>query len=113
VDTTDPDVAADRLLDLGLEIAVVKLGPAGVLAKTHDQRVLAPAYPVQVVNGLGAGDGFGGAFSHGVLAKWTLEDTITFANVAGAIVASRLGCSEAMPTREEIEVLMEGARIAK
>ena len=66
--------------------------------------------PVEVVNGLGAGDGFGGAFCHGVLAGWALGDTIRFANAAGAIVASRLACSDAMPTRQEIEELMEGAR---
>jgi 5-dehydro-2-deoxygluconokinase len=107
VDTADPDRAADRLLELGLSLAVVKLGPEGVLAKTRDDRVEVPPVVVEVVNGLGAGDGFGGAFCHGVLAGWTLLDTIRFANAAGAIVASRLSCSDAMPTTEEIERLLE------
>ncbi|MGA7835282.1 MAG: PfkB family carbohydrate kinase, partial [Acidimicrobiales bacterium] len=107
VDTADPDRAADRLLDLGLSLAVVKLGPEGVLAKTREERVEVPPVAVDVVNGLGAGDGFGGAFCHGVLAGWTLLDTIRFANAAGAIVASRLACSDAMPTTEEIERLLE------
>ncbi|MFY9783339.1 MAG: 5-dehydro-2-deoxygluconokinase [Acidimicrobiales bacterium] len=110
VESSDPDVAADRLLEIGLDIAVIKLGPDGVLAKSKDERVLAPPVPVVVVNGLGAGDAFGGAFCHGVLAGWPLGDVIHFANAAGAIVASRLGCSEAMPTTKEIEDLMEGAR---
>lgn len=107
VDSADPDVAADRLLELGLSIAVVKLGPEGVLAKTRDERLEVPAVDVDVVNGLGAGDGFGGAFCHGVLAGWTLQDTLRFANAAGAIVASRLACSDAMPTIVEIEQLLE------
>lgn len=107
VDSADPDVAADRLLELGLSIAVVKLGPEGVLAKTRNERVEVPPVNVEVVNGLGAGDGFGGAFCHGVLAGWTLLDTIRFANAAGAIVASRLACSDAMPTLEEIERQLE------
>jgi 5-dehydro-2-deoxygluconokinase len=107
IDSADPDVAADRLLELGLSIAVVKLGPEGVLAKTRNERVEVPPVNVEVVNGLGAGDGFGGAFCHGVLAGWTLLDTIRFANAAGAIVASRLACSDAMPTLEEIEQLLE------
>jgi len=108
VDSSEPDTAADRLLDLGLNAAVVKLGPEGVLAKTRDERVVVPPIPVQVVNGLGAGDGFGGAFCHGVLAGWPLVEIIRFANAAGAIVASRLACSDAMPTAEEIEKLIEG-----
>lgn len=112
VGSRDPDVAADRLLDLGLQIAVIKLGPEGVLAKTRDQRVLAAPLDVEVVNGLGAGDAFGGAFCHGVLGDWALSDVIAFANASGAIVASRLGCSEAMPSREEILESMEGARRA-
>ncbi|HUZ42518.1 MAG TPA: 5-dehydro-2-deoxygluconokinase [Acidimicrobiales bacterium] len=107
VDSTDPDVAADRLLELGLTIAVVKLGPEGVLAKTRNERVEVPPVNIEVVNGLGAGDGFGGAFCHGVLSGWPLLDTIRFANAAGAIVASRLACSDAMPTLEEVERLLE------
>jgi 5-dehydro-2-deoxygluconokinase len=106
IDSTDPDVAADRLLELGLSIAVIKLGPDGVLAKTPSERIEAPPVIVDVINGLGAGDGFGGAFCHGILAGWTLLDTIHFANAAGAIVASRLACSDAMPTTEEIERLL-------
>ncbi len=106
----DPDVAADRLLDLGLSVAVIKLGPEGVLAKTEHERVLSMPVAVHVVNGLGAGDAFGGALCHGILAGWPLSDVIHFANAAGAIVASRLGCSEAMPTTEEIEDLLEGTR---
>ena len=74
VGTRDPDLAADRLLELGLELAVVKLGPEGVLAKTRDERVEVPPVPVRVVNGLGAGDAFGGALCHGLLAGWPLDD---------------------------------------
>jgi 5-dehydro-2-deoxygluconokinase len=110
VGSANPDEAADRLLALGVELAVIKLGPEGVLAKTRHERVLASPVPIDVVNGLGAGDAFGGAFCHGILADWALGDVIHFANAAGAIVASRLGCSEAMPTTKEIEDLLEGAR---
>ena len=73
----------------------------------HQTVEVAPA-PVEVVNGLGAGDGFGGAVCHGLLAGWPLERTLTFANVAGAIVASRLECSTAMPTVAEVEAAMRG-----
>ena len=59
--------------------------------------------PVEVVNGLGAGDAFGGALCHGLLAGWDIERVMRFANAAGAIVASRLACSDAMPTAAEVD----------
>ena len=65
-----------------------------------------PPVPVDVVNGLGAGDAFGGALCHGLLAGWDLERVIRFANAAGAIVASRLACSDAMPTAAEVDALL-------
>jgi 5-dehydro-2-deoxygluconokinase len=102
----DPMRAASALLDAGVELAVVKQGPKGVLARTRDELVEVPPTPVTVVNGLGAGDGFGGALCHGLLAGWPLERTVRFANAAGAIVASRLECSTAMPTTDEVEALL-------
>ena len=109
VGESDPSRAADALLDRGVELAVVKQGPRGVLAKTRDETVEVPPFPVSVVNGLGAGDGFGGALCHGLLAGWPLERVIRFANVAGAIVATRRECSTAMPTTDEVEALLRGA----
>jgi 5-dehydro-2-deoxygluconokinase len=106
----DPRRAASALLDAGVELAVVKQGPKGVLARTREELVEVPPTPVSVLNGLGAGDGFGGALCHGLLAGWPLERTIRFANAAGAIVASRLECSTAMPTTDEVEALLEVTR---
>ncbi|CAM3794429.1 5-dehydro-2-deoxygluconokinase [Tsukamurella ocularis] len=107
VGETEPDRAADALLERGVELAVVKQGPKGVLAKTRDERVEVAPHFVEVINGLGAGDGFGGAVCHGLLAGWPLERVLRFANVAGAIVASRRECSTAMPTTAEVETVIE------
>lgn len=101
-----PDEQADRLLAAGVEIAVVKLGPEGVMAKTRTERVVSAPVPVQTVNGLGAGDSFGGAFCHGLLSGWPLEQILDYANAAGAIVASRLACSDDMPTPPEVNALL-------
>ncbi len=107
VGETDPDAAALALLDLGVDLAVVKQGPRGVLARTRDgERVVVPPHPVDVLNGLGAGDAFGGALCHGLLAGWPLLRVLRFAYVAGAIVASRLVCSTAMPRTAEVEHLL-------
>ena len=109
VGESDPLRAADALLERGVEIAVVKRGPKGVLAKTRGEVVEVPVHPVNVVNGLGAGDAFGGALCHGLLEGWSLERTLRFANVAGAIVASRRECSTAMPTADEVEATLQKA----
>jgi 5-dehydro-2-deoxygluconokinase len=101
VGTRDPDKAADALLDLGVELAVVKQGPDGVLARSAAASVSVPPAPVEVVNGLGAGDAFGGALCHALLGGWELTRAMRFANAAGAIVAGRLACSSAMPTTAE------------
>jgi 5-dehydro-2-deoxygluconokinase len=104
-DRPPPD-AARMLLDLGASIAVVKLGPDGVLGATAEQTVLVPPLRTEVVNGLGAGDAFGGALCHGLLAGWDLETTLRAANAAGAHVAARLLCSDAMPSRADIELAL-------
>jgi 5-dehydro-2-deoxygluconokinase len=107
--TRDPRAIAGTLLDMGVELAVVKQGPAGVYARTRDITVEVPPVKVEVVNGIGAGDGFGGALCHGLLAGWPLERTLRFANAAGAIVTTRLECSSAMPTTVEVERFLEVA----
>ena len=115
VGETEPDRAADALLDAGVELAIVKQGPRGVLGKTRTERVVVPPTPVEVVNGLGAGDAFGGSLAHGLLAGLPLEQLLRNANAAGAIVASRLECSTAMPTAAEIDshvtAALEGTRV--
>jgi 5-dehydro-2-deoxygluconokinase len=104
----EPLAAARALHGFGVDLAVVKQGPKGVLA--HDSTVATevPPVPVDVVNGLGAGDAFGGALCHGLLAGWDIERVMRFANAAGAIVASRLACSDAMPTAAEVDELLTG-----
>ncbi|KTR87025.1 5-dehydro-2-deoxygluconokinase [Leucobacter chromiiresistens] len=106
VGETEPDRAADALLERGLQLAIVKQGPKGVLAKTREERVEVPPHFVDVVNGLGSGDAFGGALCHGLLEGWGLERIFRFANVAGAIVAARRECSTAMPDAAEVDALL-------
>jgi len=106
VGTRDPDEAAQALLDLGVETAIVKRGPEGVLARTREERVDLPPVRLEVVNGLGAGDAFGGTLAHGLGHGWELERTIRAANAAGAIAASRLACADDFPTLAEIDEVL-------
>jgi 5-dehydro-2-deoxygluconokinase len=107
VGESNPQRAAEALLDLGVELAIVKQGPRGVLGKTRRAHVNVSPNDVDVVNGLGAGDAFGGSLCHGLLRGWPLEKTLRYANAAGAIVASRLECSTAMPTAAEVAALAD------
>jgi 5-dehydro-2-deoxygluconokinase len=106
VGETDPVRATTALHGFGVDLAVVKQGPQGVLASGRSRIVEVAPLDITVVNGLGAGDGFGGALCHGLLAGWPLADTIRFANAAGAIVASRLACADAMPDATEVAALL-------
>ncbi|MFQ6146344.1 5-dehydro-2-deoxygluconokinase [Streptomyces seoulensis] len=109
----EPEACARALLAAGVELAVVKQGPEGVLAVRRDgARASVPPVPVEVVNGLGAGDAFGGALCHGLLSGWDLTTTMRYANAAGALVAARLACSAAMPTGAEVDALLARATAA-
>jgi 5-dehydro-2-deoxygluconokinase len=102
----EPRQAADALRRWGVDLAVVKQGPKGVLAHDRTGTVEVPPVPVEVVNGLGAGDAFGGALCHGLLAGWDAERTMRFANAAGALVAGRLACADAMPEEHEVDAML-------
>lgn len=101
-----PEEMAERIRSLGVEVVIVKKGPGGVSAFTPDEVVSAPTVEVKVVNGLGAGDAFGGAVCHGLLSGWDWSQTIRFANAAGAYVAGQLACADAMPDERQVRELM-------
>ena len=108
VGETDPRRAGQALLGRGASLAVVKQGPRGVLAVSAAGVAESSPFSIEILNGLGAGDAFGGALCHGVLAGWDTARVIRFANAAGALVASRLACSDAMPTAAEVDALLAG-----
>jgi 5-dehydro-2-deoxygluconokinase len=109
VGTADPEEGARRLLDLGVELALVKKGAEGVLLATPEGMATVPPRPVEVVCGLGAGDAFGAALVHGLLSGWSPMRCAEYGNASGAIVASRLACSDAMPTIDELDAVAPSA----
>jgi len=100
---TEPEQAADSLLGLGVELAIVKMGGDGVLLATPGERTVVTPLPVAVRCGLGAGDAFGGALVRALVDGVPLAEAGALANAAGALVATRLMCSDAMPTRQELD----------
>lgn len=105
-DSATADQLADSLLDAGVEVAIVKGGSNGVLVADQRQREFIEGLKVETICGLGAGDGFGAGLAHGLLTGWSPNTSVVFANAAGAIVASRLLCSEAMPREDEVLTLL-------
>jgi 5-dehydro-2-deoxygluconokinase len=91
------------LLELGVRTLVLKRGERGVLVFHEGREVDIPGHPVEVVNGLGAGDAFAAALVQSLHAGLSLEEAARRGSVAGAMVATQLACSEAMPTLRELE----------
>jgi 5-dehydro-2-deoxygluconokinase len=89
-----------------VELVMVKMGAEGVLVATAEAMVTVAPQQVEVVCGLGAGDAFGAALAHGLLSGWDPLRCAQHANAAGAIVASRLACADAMPTIQELETMV-------
>jgi 5-dehydro-2-deoxygluconokinase len=102
----DPLKASAALLELGVELAIVKRGGNGVLARTRSRVIELEPIRLTVVNGLGAGDAFGGALAHALIHGWELERALELANAAGALAASRLACADDFGTAQELEALI-------
>jgi len=105
-ESSDPELAATCIMALGPRRVVAKRGADGVMLFGDGGPLAVPPFRVAVMNTLGAGDGFGAAYCYATLQGWAPDRCLTFAAAAGAIVVSRHSCSEAMPTRQEIESLM-------
>jgi len=100
----EEEVEAARLRDApGL---VLKRGERGATVYEEGDETDVPGFPVEVVNGLGAGDAFAAAVGHGLLRGLSLVEAVRRGTVAGALVAAQLACSEAMPRLEALEAAL-------
>jgi 5-dehydro-2-deoxygluconokinase len=99
------------LLKRGPKLVVVKRGADGATIVDARGSRDVPGVAVPVVNGLGAGDAFGAALGAALIGGRDADEAVRRANAAGAIVASRLSCSTAMPRADEIDGLLAGATV--
>ena len=100
----EDEVAAAQLDDV--RVLVLKRGERGATVFEGREETDVPGFPVQVVNGLGAGDAFAAAVGHGLLHDIPLVEAVRRGTVAGALVAAQLACSEAMPRLEDLEAAL-------
>lgn len=104
--TSEPERAADMLLERGVSLAIVKMGAAGVLLATAHERLTIKPLRITLVCGLGSGDAFGGALIHGLVHDWDVRTIGEHANAAGAYVATQLTCADAMPDIAQLTAFM-------
>lgn len=101
----DGDAAIATILSLGPRVVIEKVGDRG--ARVHERSEAgtvvtdAQGFPVEVVNVLGAGDAFGAGLIYGHVQGWSWTQAARLGNACGAIVVTRHGCANFMPTLQE------------
>ena len=106
------DEAVAWLVAAGVPMLVSKLGAEGTRVWVGSESVFLEPYRVTVKTTIGAGDGFASGYLWALLQDLPVAECIHYGNAAAALVVSRLSCSEAMPTREEVEQLIREQRKA-
>lgn len=104
---SDPEEATRALLALGAEVLVITKGEHGCQVWIKERKLNVPGFPVPVVDTTGAGDAFHGAFIYAMLRGWALARVATFANAVAALNCQTLGGRRGLPSRVEVEALLE------
>lgn len=104
----DTEAAIKRMLAMGPEAVVEKVGSKGARIHLQGGEVIdAPGFPVEIYNILGAGDAFGAGFLYGFVRGWGWYKSARLGNACGAIVVTKHGCANFMPTMPEVEAFVQ------
>lgn len=99
--------AAAVLLERGLETAVIKLGAQGVYYQSTDESGFVEPFRVKSVDTVAAGDAFNGGLAVALAEKRPLAEAVHWGAAAGALATTKPGASAAMPTRKELEKVLQ------
>ncbi len=103
----DPHKLGKLFLDHGASTVVMKVGAEGAYYFTNNESVLISGFPVkQVVDPVGAGDGFAAGFLSGLIDGLDLGKAVERANAVGALVTMVNGDVDGLPERDEVEQLL-------
>ncbi|MGC8777586.1 MAG: carbohydrate kinase family protein [Candidatus Caldatribacteriaceae bacterium] len=102
---------AQFFLDFGIRVVAIKMGEEGSFIMTREEKVIIPPFPVDAVDGTGAGDAFAAGFLTGYLKGWDLYEVGRFANACGAMCVQKMGATEGVGTFEEVLTFMKGYQI--
>ena len=105
--SSDKIQATNEIFGVGAEIVVIKCGKEGCLIMSSDEDIMLDGFEVTVCDTAGAGDAFAGAFIFGYLNKYSLTESGTIANAAGAITVTRVGTGPYVAQCVEIFDMLE------
>ncbi|GHO46111.1 5-dehydro-2-deoxygluconokinase [Ktedonospora formicarum] len=105
-------LAIQAMLELGPQQVIQKRGSASTLIHSVSngqpaEPLEVPGFPVEVQNILGAGDAFASGILYGLVNGWDWYKTVRLANACGAILVTRHGCANFMPTHDEVMAFIE------
>ena len=104
-DIPSAQAAAKVLLNRGVSTAVVKMAEQGVYWASQDESGYVPAYGVEVVDTVSAGDAFTGALAVALGEGRTMQEAVRYGAAAGALAVTKRGVQTAMPSRAEVDEL--------
>ncbi len=100
-------LAATVLLQKGVKNAIVKLGAKGVVCANNDETFFVPAFPINAVDTVAAGDAFNGGLAAGLASGLSLQDCIVWGAAAGAIAATKPGAQPSLPDRFTFDLFLK------
>ncbi|NJK73061.1 MAG: ribokinase [Microcoleus sp. SU_5_6] len=106
-------LAAKQLQERGVRNVIVKLGDRGVVAVTADETFFVPAFAVEAVDTVAAGDAFNGGLAAALDAGLSLSEAVTWGAASGALCATKMGAQVAMPDRTTFEFFLQSSGIRK
>lgn len=100
---TDAEIAAQKLVDSGVEKVIITLGSKGAYLLSRTEKISVKAYQVNAIDTTAAGDTYCGAFAVALVEGKTMKEALEFASAAAAISVTRIGAQPSAPTRSEID----------
>ncbi|AGX42215.1 5-dehydro-2-deoxygluconokinase [Clostridium saccharobutylicum] len=95
---------AERWLNYGNKIVVIKHGKDGSTAYTNDGNSFKiKPFPVKLLKSFGGGDAYASAFIYGILEDWDIMDALEFGSASAAMLVASHSCSKDMPTVDDIK----------
>jgi len=107
------NLAAQKLIKLGPSVVIIKLGSRGAFLLTHQRKIYVKGEKVNVIDTLGAGDAFVGAFAVSIARGKDFDESLQYANCAGAFATTKSGAQPSMPTFDELEQFISKRKISR
>jgi ribokinase len=100
--------AAGALQEMGVRIAIVKLGAKGVCVKGPGFSGFIPPFKVTPIDTVAAGDSFNGGLAYALEHDMPLEQSVRFAAACGALSTTKKGAAAAAPVLADVEAMLKG-----